>query len=45
LSAGLREIGLRSINGWGVYGERPITEEEIQREMKKGGDAAHPRDP
>ena len=31
-------IGL-ALHGWGVYGEGPITEAEIQREMKKG-DAA-----
>lgn len=27
-------IGL-AVHGWIVYGERPITEEEIQREMEK----------
>ena len=37
-------IGL-ALHGWGVYGERPITEAEIQREMERGGDAAHSRDP
>jgi hypothetical protein len=37
-------IGL-GMHGWSVYGERPITEAEIQREMKRDGDAAHPRDP
>ena len=29
-------IGL-ALHGWGVYGERPITEAEIQREMEKDG--------
>jgi len=29
-------IGL-ALHGWGVYGQRPITEAEIQREMEKDG--------
>ncbi len=29
-------IGL-ALHGWGVYGERPITEAEIQREMERDG--------
>ena len=29
-------IGL-ALHGWGVYGDRPITEAEIQREMEKDG--------
>ena len=29
-------IGL-ALHGWGVYGERPVTEAEIQREMEKDG--------
>ena len=29
-------IGL-ALHGWGVYGERPITEAEIQHEMEKVG--------
>ena len=29
-------IGL-ALHGWGVYGERPITEAEIQHEMEKAG--------
>ena len=29
-------IGL-ALHGWGVYGERPITEAEIQREMEREG--------
>ena len=36
---------LLALHGWRVYGERPITEAEIQREMERGGDAAHSRDP
>ena len=35
---------LLALHGWRVYGEQPITEADIQREMKKG-DAAHPREP
>ena len=33
------------LHGRRVYGEQPITEAEIQREMEKGGDAAHPPEP
>ena len=29
-------LGL-ALHGWGVYGQRPITEAEIQREMEKDG--------
>ena len=28
---------LLALHGWRVYGERPITEAEIQREMEKDG--------
>lgn len=32
-------IGL-AIHGWFVYGDRPITEAEIRREMERGGDSS-----
>ena len=33
-----------AFSAWNVYGQKPITEDEVQREMQRSGDVVDPSD-